>query len=114
MRDSQGNLPKPEHGWTCFHCGETFTTVGSAEDHFGPTPRSEPGCIIKVKLGEERGLQMELRKVETERNRLLDLVRLCQIVSRKGCEFGMRRVARRRIASIVNATPDPAAKEPRK
>lgn len=22
--------PMPKHGWTCFHCGETFTTVGSA------------------------------------------------------------------------------------
>lgn len=26
---------KPEHGWTCFHCGETFTTPGSARDHWG-------------------------------------------------------------------------------
>lgn len=27
---------KPEHGWTCFHCGETFTT-GSACAPNAPT-----------------------------------------------------------------------------
>jgi len=55
---------KPEHGWTCFHCGETFTTLGSARDHFGATPVSEPGCVLKVNLGGERGLLMALRKTE--------------------------------------------------
>lgn len=55
---------KPAHGWTCFHCGETFTTFGSARDHFGATPNAEPGCLIKVRLGEERGLLMALRKAE--------------------------------------------------
>lgn len=52
----------PLHGWTCFHCGETFHTPGAARDHFGPTPASAPGCIIKA--GEERGLLMALRKAE--------------------------------------------------
>lgn len=60
----------PEHGWTCFHCGETFTTVGSARDHFGSTPSSQPGCMIRVQFGDERGLQMALRKVEDEVERL--------------------------------------------
>lgn len=55
---------KPEHGWTCFHCGETFTTPGSARDHFGFDPTSNPAC--RIKLGAERGLIMELRKLETE------------------------------------------------
>lgn len=55
-----------ENRWTCFHCGETFTTKGSAEDHFGKTPESKPGCLIKVQLGDERGLEMELRKFEAE------------------------------------------------
>lgn len=54
----------PKHGWTCYHCGETFTTWGSAEDHFGKTPAAKPGCLIKVQFGNERGLEMELRKVE--------------------------------------------------
>lgn len=61
--------PQPAHGWTCFHCGETFTTPGSAQDHFGETPDKVPGC--KIKVGEERGLLMELRKVEAERDSLL-------------------------------------------
>jgi hypothetical protein len=52
----------PKDGWVCFHCGERFTTSGSAEDHFGATPGSLAGCQIKA--GEERGLLMELRKAE--------------------------------------------------
>lgn len=55
---------KPEHGWTCFHCGETFTTVGAATDHFGFEPSSDPAC--RIKLGGERGLVMALRKTEAE------------------------------------------------
>lgn len=58
--------PKPEHGWTCFHCGETFKTVGGAYDHFGATPTAEPGCVIGVTLGAQRGLLAELRKVEDQ------------------------------------------------
>lgn len=57
----------PPHGWTCFHCGETFMTVGGARDHFGAEPSATPGCMLHVQLGEERGLLMALRKVE-ERN----------------------------------------------
>lgn len=54
---------KPEHGWTCFHCGETFTTVGGARNHFGFDPHEcEPACRIKV--GAERGLLSALRKAE--------------------------------------------------
>ncbi len=54
----------PVAGWCCYHCGETFTTRGSAADHFGATPDREPGCLIRVKYGDERGLEMELRKRE--------------------------------------------------
>ena len=61
MRDT---YPHPQHGWTCYHCGETFTTPGSARDHFGESPAAVAGCIIKV--GEERGLLMALRKAEAE------------------------------------------------
>ena len=60
---------KPAYGWTCFHCGETFTTEGSAGDHFGAKPHAEPGCMIRVQYGEERGLQIALRKAEAEINR---------------------------------------------
>lgn len=54
-------LPPP-HGWTCFHCGDTFTTVGAARDHFGGDPLALAACQIKA--GEERGLVMALRKAE--------------------------------------------------
>lgn len=56
------HYPQPEHGWTCFHCGDTFKTYGSARDHFGFDPSSDPACRIKV--GAERGLVMALRKAE--------------------------------------------------
>ena len=45
----------PPHGWTCFFCGETFKTVGGAQDHFGATPDKKPGCLLKVSVGAERG-----------------------------------------------------------
>lgn len=60
----------PPHGWTCFHCGETFTTPGAARDHFGFDPSADPACVIKV--GEERGLVMELRRVEAKYVKLLE------------------------------------------
>lgn len=58
----------PKNGWTCFHCGETFTTPGSARDHFG-TISDIAGCQIKV--GEERGLLMEIRKIQASERRLI-------------------------------------------
>lgn len=64
----------PKHGWTCFHCGETFTQQGSAADHFGDAPYRDPGCLIRVQLGDERGLQMALRKAEVEIDRLRNLL----------------------------------------
>lgn len=64
------SYPMPQNGWTCFHCGETFTTWGSAEDHFGETQCSTPAC--QIKLGDERGLVMELRKFEKQANEQLE------------------------------------------
>ena len=55
---------QPEDGWVCFHCGERFTTFGAARDHFGERPEAKLACQIKV--GNERGLIMELRKAEYE------------------------------------------------
>lgn len=62
----------PPHGWTCFHCGETFTTPSAAREHFGPTPNSEPGCCVKVRLGGERGLLNALRKAEARLAKYMD------------------------------------------
>jgi hypothetical protein len=56
--------PMPEHGWTCFHCGETFTTPGGARLHFGTTPDAKPGCYLKVELGDERGWLARIRELE--------------------------------------------------
>jgi hypothetical protein len=68
--------------WTCFHCGETFTTVGAAQDHFGATPENNVGCLIdRVALEEGgkpergRGLLMALRKAEAENLRLHEMER---------------------------------------
>jgi hypothetical protein len=61
--------PHPPHGWTCFHCGETFTAEGAARDHFGFDCSRDPACRIKV--GEERGLVMALRRAEEEIGRLV-------------------------------------------
>lgn len=60
----------PPHGWTCFHCGDTFTTPGSARDHFGFDMSADPACRIKV--GEERGLVMALRRLEEKYIKLLE------------------------------------------
>lgn len=62
--------PRPKEGWTCFHCGDLFRTVGAARDHFGHDPLAEPGCRIKV--GEELGLLIALRKVEKDYADLID------------------------------------------
>lgn len=35
----------PAHGWTCFHCGETFQTVWGARMHFGTPETSRPLCV---------------------------------------------------------------------
>lgn len=60
----------PEHGWTCFHCGETFTNAYRARDHFGADPSATPGCLLKVEHGEERGLLMAFRRLELANERL--------------------------------------------
>lgn len=72
MSETPATYSIPEGGWTCFHCGETFTTVGGARDHFGADPIAEPGCLIKVQLGAERGLLMRLREAESELARAME------------------------------------------
>jgi hypothetical protein len=41
-------------------------TPGSARDHFGGDPSKEPGCLLKVEHGDERGILMALRRKEDE------------------------------------------------
>lgn len=63
---------KPAHGWTCFHCGETFHAVGAARIHFGADPSALPGCMVRVSLGAERGLLMALRDAEARIARYME------------------------------------------
>lgn len=62
--------PMPAHGWTCFHCGDTFTSIGAAEIHFGKTPLETAGCILKVRRGAEHASLFDLRKLQEENERL--------------------------------------------
>ena len=76
----------PPDGWVCYHCGERFTTVGGARVHFGRRPSSTAGCLIKV--GEERGLLMEVRRLEAELRELIDnTCRVCHQPLRSKREF---------------------------
>ena len=53
-----GTYQQPEHGWCCFHCGETFWKYGEAYMHFGPRPTSVPACKL------DRGVLIDLRAAE--------------------------------------------------
>lgn len=70
--ESNDCYPMPASGWTCFHCGENFTTVGSARIHFGADPNAKPGCFLKVQPGPELGLLMALRKAEGHLTRYME------------------------------------------
>ena len=65
---ASGTYPMPKHGWTCFHCGENFGNPNLARAHFGPTPASQPACV----LIQERGMLYELREHEARHSELLD------------------------------------------
>lgn len=85
--------PAPPHGWTCFHCAQTFTTWPSAAAHFGDDPiGGRPMCCTptdddralaeaafdEVSLVADDGHCVEIiaraiaRAVERERERLLE------------------------------------------
>lgn len=80
----------PAHGWTCFHCGETFTTEGAARDHFGARPEDTAAC--RIKAGEERGLLATLRRAEgcirEERGRVAGLVEQVVGLNERIAELG--------------------------
>jgi hypothetical protein len=60
---------QPEHGWTCFHCGETFTNHYQARQHFGDTPDKEPACQMGA-TREDRAVLRRLRAAEITIDRL--------------------------------------------
>ena len=88
---AEGFYAPPEHGWTCFHCGETLTTYGAARDHFGFDPSDDPAC--RIKLGGERGLVMALRKAE---NALTEMTALLHDESSEGYRIAAAQGSRHR------------------
>lgn len=92
----------PPHGWTCFHCGETFTTPGAARNHFGETPQASPGCLMKVQVGDERGWLMQIRKLEEE----LAIARKTAVMAEHEAEIAFGEVAEFKAAAGVRSSHD--------
>lgn len=44
-----GTYSAPKHGWTCYHCGETFTEQATAAEHFGLEPGADPTCVRRFR-----------------------------------------------------------------
>ncbi len=62
---------QPEHGWTCFHCGETFHIEAQARGHFGSDVQGEPMCVMRANAfarfpRNEWPLMYRLRELEAE------------------------------------------------
>ncbi len=51
--------------WRCFHCDEVFTNPKHAAVHFGTDQLTEPGCVAKLRSGED-GLLEEIFKLKQE------------------------------------------------
>ena len=70
--ERKDTYPTPEHGWTCFHCGETFMHPNPARQHFGATPESEPACrVLNTEHGfvrRLRGLEMQIDEMRRQRD----------------------------------------------
>lgn len=56
--------PSPAHGWTCFHCGETFMHQNAARLHFGASIYDDPKCQISAHR--LRAMETELRRYREE------------------------------------------------
>lgn len=62
--EPDGTYPAPRHGWTCFHCGETFGNPNLARAHFGEMPTNEVACVMIS----ERGMLYTMRAIEMQRD----------------------------------------------
>ena len=76
----------PLHGWTCFHCGETFHATELARAHFGSDSTQKPACRLNR---QEDGLALQLLHAndELERYRAEDSDKdreLCRMASEHG------------------------------
>ena len=99
MCSNNGYYEAPEHGWTCFHCGETFKTVGAAEDHFGKIIDTMPGCVLKL-TGGDFGLLMHLRRLEFA---LYDLVRYIELMQELGSDMSIHKLDFERLWDRKNS-----------
>jgi hypothetical protein len=54
----------PRHGWTCFHCGETFQGEAAAREHFGGRPKSTAGCLLKLEADRDMTWLRRIRRLE--------------------------------------------------
>ena len=63
----------PAHGWTCFHCGDTFMHENVAREHFGGSIDAIPGCRLRMRAG-ERSLLRRIRWLESQYRALRDRV----------------------------------------
>ena len=71
--------PRPPHGWTCFHCGETFRDYAKARIHFGEKPSMPVGC--SVDLVEYRRMRRALH------NATVKLIKLGHPLTRDESDF---------------------------
>lgn len=62
--EAQGHYPMPAHGWTCFHCGETFRSPGAARRHFGEKPDGATACLHSLAADLVEGLGLAKRRFE--------------------------------------------------
>ena len=70
-RHDGGFYLAPAHGWTCFHCGETFHSLRDAREHFGHDPGATPACRldpehVRSEPRRYRAVETELRAVQDE------------------------------------------------
>lgn len=68
QNDANDKMSAPDHGWTCFHCGEhfpsTFKGQQSARIHFGDSPIEQPACLIDARAF--RAMQDLLKRYQSE------------------------------------------------
>jgi hypothetical protein len=64
LAEKDKQLAEQQKGWTCFHCGETFTDEKCAREHFGTQQLSEPAC--KIQGGAIHGILEALRDAEEQ------------------------------------------------
>lgn len=117
----------PEHGWVCFHCGESFpgNLAGrrAAREHFGASIDAIPGCRLRMRADEKsllrriRWLEGELSELrarvaaeDTDKDREFYAMRADHAQAliqeeEKGYERGVRDACENAQSGLTNAVP---------